>query len=48
MNELDHHLERCRVCLWLFEDEDIQIKITTMVEDIFLTLTQINVRKIYF
>lgn len=41
--ELDNHLIKCRCCLKEFHDEDIQIKITRIVEERFLNLTQMEV-----
>jgi len=44
--ELDNHLIKCRCCLREFHDEDIQIKITRIVEERFLNLTQMEVNKL--
>ncbi|KAL7023230.1 hypothetical protein ACKWTF_012523 [Chironomus riparius] len=42
--ELDNHLVKCRCCLREFHDEDIQIKITRIVEERFQSLTQMELR----
>lgn len=46
MNELENHKEKCRICLWQFDNEDVQIKITPVVEERFLIFTQIEVRNL--
>lgn len=46
--DLDNHINKCRCCLKEFDEEDIQIKITKIVEERFQTLTQIEVNRIFF
>lgn len=41
--ELDNHLNKCRFCLKEFDEEDTQVKITKIIEERFLNLTQVEV-----
>lgn len=41
--DLDNHLTKCRCCLKEFDDEDIQIKITRIIEERYLNFTELKV-----
>lgn len=44
----ENHKINCRCCLRGFEEEDIQIKVTGIVEKRFQELTQIEVENFFF